>query len=120
MLASKESYGDSSNNGASKNAGATVEESSASADCPFCFGTGMEVVPGEGARRCRCQTPDHRDRLFNAARIPPRYEHCTIQGYMAADNKLSKWAAKMEDKIFIDDYMKHSMRGLLLCGSVSV
>jgi len=120
MLASKESYGDSSNNGASKNAGATVEESSASADCPFCFGTGMEVVPGEGARRCRCQTPDHRDRLFKAARIPPRYEHCTIQGYVAADNELSKWAAKMEAQIVIDDYLTLEGRGLLFSGPVGV
>src|SRR2546421_6337309 len=38
--------------------------------CPYCFGTGMEVVPGVGARRCRCQSPDYRERLFRAARIP--------------------------------------------------
>src|SRR5437870_7492413 len=86
--------------------------------CPHCFGTGMEVVPGEGARRCRCQTPDHRERLFKAARIPPRYEHCTIQGYIAADNELSKWAAKMEAQVVIEDYLTLDGRGLLFSGPV--
>jgi hypothetical protein len=26
--------------------------------CSFCFGTGMEVVPGKGARRCRCRVEE--------------------------------------------------------------
>src|ERR1044071_1992534 len=68
----------------------------AQAECPFCFGTGMEVVPGDGARRCRCQSPDQRQRLTHSSRIPPRYQHCTIQGYVAADDELSKWKAKGE------------------------
>ena len=37
----------------------------AGTDCPHCFGTGMEVVPGEGARRCRCQTPTSGNVCFN-------------------------------------------------------
>src|SRR5207302_4523501 len=119
MSASENSYRDSSNNGASKNAAATVEESSASADCPFCFGTGMEVVPGEGARRCRCQTPDHRQRLFQAARIPARYQHCTLQGYDAGDSD-SKWVAKIEADRIINDYLVIDGRGLLFVGSVGV
>ena len=119
MAASEKSYGDSVKNGASQDA-AAVEESPASAECPFCFGTGMEIVAGEGARRCRCQTPDQRERIFRAARIPPRYEHCTIQGYIAADDELSKWAAKMEAQIIIDDYLTLDGRGLLLSGPVGV
>src|SRR6478672_5580396 len=89
-------------------------------DCPHCFGTGMEVIPGEGARRCRCQTPDQRDRLLKRARIPPRYQHCTIQGYEAANDELSKWAAKMEAQIVIDDYLTIDGRGLLFNGPVGV
>jgi len=88
------------------------------AECPRCFGTGMEVVPDEGARRCRCQTPDQRDRLLKSARIPPRYQHCTIQGYEAANEELSKWAAKMEAQIVIDDYLTIDGRGLLFTGPV--
>src|ERR671914_1778156 len=91
-----------------------------SSECPHCFGSGMEVVSGEGARRCRCQSPDNRDRLLLSARIPPRYQHCTIQGYEAAKHELSKWAAKMEAQIIIDDYLSLEGRGLLLTGPVGV
>src|ERR1700752_3340481 len=90
------------------------------AECPHCFGSGMEIVPGEGARRCRCQSPDARDRLLTASRIPARYHHCTIQGYEAANHELSKWAAKMEAQIIIDDYLTLEGRGLLLTGPVGV
>src|SRR6266851_9451135 len=65
--------------------------------CSYCFGTGMEVVPGVGARRCRCQSPDYRERLFRAARIPPRYQHCEFANYDKgkSDSKAdtSKWIA---------------------------
>jgi DNA replication protein DnaC len=96
------------------------ETASAQAECPFCFGTGMEVVPGDGARRCRCQSPDQRQRLSQSSRIPPRYQHCTIQGYVAADDELSKWAAKVEAQIVIDDYLSLDGRGLLFTGAVGV
>lgn len=92
----------------------------AGTECPHCFGTGMEVVPEVGARRCRCQTPDQRNRLFQSARIPPRYEHCTIQDYVAADDELSKWAAKVEAQIVIEDYLSLDGRGLLFTGPVGV
>ncbi len=85
----------------SQGAASTSTETDA---CPHCFGTGMEVVPGVGARRCRCQTPDHRTRLFQAARIPPRYQHCTIQNYVTGDDETSKWAAKIEALRRIQDY----------------
>ena len=92
----------------------------AESECPHCFGTGMEIISGEGARRCRCQTPDQRDRLLLSARIPPRYQHCTIQGYEAANEELSKWVAKMEAQIVIDDYLTIDGRGLLFTGAVGV
>ena len=87
--------------------------------CPHCFGTGMEVVPGEGARRCRCQSPDHRQRLFQAARIPARYQHCTLQGYDAGDSD-SKWVAKIEADRIINDYLVIDGRGLVFVGPVGV
>src|SRR2546423_12431643 len=97
-----------------------LNSSEASADCPRCFGTGMEVVPGVGARRCDCQSLDNRRRLFQSARIPPRYQHCTLQGYVAGDDELSKWAAKVEAQIVIDNYLTLEGRGLLLTGAVGV
>lgn len=87
--------------------------------CPHCFGTGMEVVSGVGARRCRCQTPDHRQRLFQTARIPPRYQHCTLANYDAGDSD-SKWSAKKESQIILDDYLVLDGRGLLFIGAVGV
>jgi DNA replication protein DnaC len=87
--------------------------------CPHCFGTGMEIVPAEGARRCRCQSPDHRERLFQAARIPARYQHCTLQGYDAGDSD-SKWVAKIEADRIINDYLAIDGRGLLFVGPVGV
>ena len=90
------------------------------AACPFCFGTGMEVIPGEGAKRCRCQSPDHRVRLLQTARIPPRYQHCTLQGYVAGDAELSKWVAKREAQIVLDEFPSLDGRGLLFVGAVGV
>lgn len=102
---------------ADENAEATAADGSA---CPHCFGTGMEVVPGVGARRCRCQTPDHWARLFHAARIPPRYQHCTIQNYVTGDSETSKWVAKREADRIINDFLVADGRGLLFVGPVGV
>jgi len=92
--------------------------------CPHCFGTGMEVVPEVGARRCRCQTLDQRQRLFHAARIPPRYQHCTLQDFKHADSDsdsdTSKWLAKAEAQRILDDYLVIEGRGLVFIGAVGV
>ena len=49
--------------------------------CQFCFGSGMEVVEGRGARRCRCRTKNNQAKLLEAARIPRRYNQCSLQNY---------------------------------------
>jgi len=87
--------------------------------CPYCFGTGMEVVPGVGARRCRCQSPDYRERLFRAARIPPRYQHCNLANYDMGDSE-SLWKAKIEAQKILDDFLEIDGRGLLFMGAVGV
>jgi DNA replication protein DnaC len=91
----------------------------ASSSCPFCFGTGMEIVPEVGARRCRCQTSERKDRLFGAARIPPRYQHCTLANFDAG-NSDAKWRAKVEAQIVLDDFATIDGRGLLFTGPVGV
>jgi len=88
--------------------------------CPRCFGTGMEVVAGEGARRCDCQVADNRERLFRQARIPPRYQHCTITNYDVSNNDESKWKAKGEAQNVIEEFPTIDGRGLLLVGPVGV
>src|SRR2546423_12578111 len=87
--------------------------------CPRCFGTGLEMVPGEGARRCDCQMSDHRERLFQSARIPPRYQHCTLANYDAGSSE-AMWIAKREAQVVLDDFLVIDGRGLLLIGPVGV
>ena len=100
--------------------GDNVDESkSTSRDCPRCFGTGIEIVAGEGARRCDCQTSDFLQRLFQNARIPARYQHCTLANYDAGDSE-AKWVAKREAQIVLDDFLIIDGRGLLLVGPVGV
>src|SRR5262249_43103565 len=98
------------------------EESKTAADCPHCFGTGMEPVPDDKRlmRRCRCQTQDHGERLSRAARIPPRYQHCTLANYEAGDTELSKWVAKAESQRILDDYPVLEGRGVVFVGAVGV
>src|SRR5947209_9157628 len=55
--------------------------SSEPAVCQFCFGSGMEVVAGKGAKRCRCRTQNNQAKLLEAARIPRRYSECSLQNY---------------------------------------
>jgi len=61
--------------------------------CSFCFGTGMEVVPGKGVRRCRCRADDARKKLLEAARIPRRYEGCSLGNYQPGANNGSQLRA---------------------------
>ena len=89
------------------------------ASCPRCFGTGIEIVAGEGARRCDCQASDHLNQLFQNARIPARYQHCTLANYDAGDSE-AMWIAKREAQIVLDDFLVIDGRGLLLVGPVGV
>ena len=90
--------------------------------CPFCFGSGMEMVAGKGARRCRCRTQDRRANLLAAARIPVRYEHCVLSSYKAKSHEDSKWRAKQEADLLYEDYpaIAAEGRGLLFMGPVGV
>lgn len=54
-------------------------------ECPFCGGTGWKTVeiPGKPNRvvRCDCRSKDRTKRIVEAARIPARYEHCTLSEF---------------------------------------
>src|SRR5213080_2689365 len=89
------------------------------AACPDCFGTGMRVVPGAGASRCRCQFSNQRDSLVYEARVPARYRHCNLANYDAGNSE-SKWIAKTESQILLDEYPTLDGRGLLFTGAVGV
>ena len=86
--------------------------------CSFCFGTGMEVVAGKGARRCRCRATDARAKLLEAASIPRRYTECSLSNYRPAkDNNGSQLCAFSYAFRLVREYPAVD-RGLLLMGPV--
>jgi DNA replication protein DnaC len=87
--------------------------------CSFCFDTGMEVVPGKGARRCRCRTEDARKKLLEAACIPRRYEGCALSNYQPATNNGSQLRAFNYAYRLAREYPSVD-RGLLLMGTCGV
>ncbi|HEX8283896.1 MAG TPA: ATP-binding protein [Pyrinomonadaceae bacterium] len=95
--------------------------------CQRCFGTGYEVIPGRGARRCECRTQDTRSKLLEQARIPRRYrepapprrEACTLQNYYPAPNNGSQLKAFNYAFRLVREYPSVE-RGLLLMGPVGV
>jgi len=95
--------------------------------CQRCFGTGHEVVPGKGARRCECRTQDTRSKLLEQARIPRRYrepapprrEACTLQNFYPAPNNGSQLKAFNYAFRLVREYPGVE-RGLLLMGPVGV
>jgi DNA replication protein DnaC len=99
----------------------------APASCPLCFGTGLEVIPGKGARRCECKTSDARTKLLMQARIPRRYreaapprkESCTLQNYYPSPNNGSQLKAFNYAFRLVREYPAVE-RGLLLTGPVGV
>jgi DNA replication protein DnaC len=91
----------------------------APAVCPFCFGTGLEVVPGKGARRCDCRAEESRRRLLEAARVPRRYDSCTLQSYRPAQGNSSQLRAFSSAFRLVREYPAAD-RGLLLAGPCGV
>jgi DNA replication protein DnaC len=90
--------------------------------CPVCFGTGMRIMK-DGARRCDCQAKDQRQRLFEVARIPRRYQHCSIHNFFNVEHEASKYLALDWSRKFIEEYLeagREDGRGLLFVGPVGV
>jgi DNA replication protein DnaC len=96
---------------------ARQDSSAAPESCPFCFGTGMEVVAGKGARRCRCRAGERRAKLFKAACIPLRYERCSLANYRVAPGNSSQLQAFNYAFKLVDEYPAID-RGLLFMGPV--
>lgn len=89
------------------------------AACSLCFGTGMEVVPGKGARRCGCRQQDRRTRLTENAHIPRRFLECSLSNYHPAKNYSSQLLAYSLAYRLVQEYPDHE-RGLLLMGPCGV
>jgi len=87
--------------------------------CTLCFGSGMECMPGKGARRCRCRSVDARLQLLAEARIPQRYRRCSLSNYAPAQGNGSQLRAFNYAFRLVRDYPAVE-RGLLLMGSCGV
>lgn len=87
--------------------------------CPKCFGTGMEVVAGKGARKCACRQESAHLRMMDSARIPRRYENCNILNYKPAHGNGSQLKAHNYAYRLMREYPAVE-RGLLFMGTVGV
>mgnify|MGYP001255513024 CR=1 FL=1 len=85
--------------------------------CQLCFGSGLEVVAGKGARPCECRKRDAQSGLLDKARLPKRYEDCYFSNYTPM-NGSQEFAKKHASRLAME--YPAVDRGLLLTGSVGV
>jgi len=94
--------------------------------CIVCEGSGLRIVQESGrqvARPCECRAERRAKRMLERARIPKRYEHCTLLDfdteYAGADNSLR--AARLMARRFVEGYpVETEGKGLLLTGDIGV
>lgn len=77
--------------------------------CTWCGGTGWEMVDGKGVRPCRCRISERRNQLLAVAKIPKRYEACSMDNYIPQGSPrsqefLSQAYALRDAKNFVDEY----------------
>jgi DNA replication protein DnaC len=85
--------------------------------CGLCYGTGMEVVPGKGARPCKCRKQKSHSSQLEKVKIPRRYESCHFQSYKVinpSQQKAYAYASKLAMEYPAID------RGLLLMGTCGI
>ena len=87
--------------------------------CHPCYGTGSEVVAGKGARRCECRTGNQPKKLLDAARIPRRYDACSLQNYYPTPGNGAQLRAFNYAFRLVREYPAVD-RGLLFMGTVGV
>ena len=85
--------------------------------CPLCYGTGMEVVPGKGARLCECRKQKSHSNQIEKVKIPRRYENCHFQSYSVM-NPSQERAFRFATKLAME--YPAVERGLLLMGTCGV
>ena len=96
----------------------TVDEETV---CPECGGTGWRLQEMNGAdvaRRCSCAETVRRQRLLEAAGIPSRYRHCSLDGFELwneEDPTLRRALRAVRE--FVDLY-PNPEKGLVLMGPV--
>jgi DNA replication protein DnaC len=85
--------------------------------CSLCDDTGWKPVEQDGARRvtrCDCWYDGVSAKLLDAARIPPRYRRCELEGFVTYPNE-KLLAAVRHAKKFADEFPA-IQKGLCLIG----
>ncbi|MCY7374845.1 MAG: ATP-binding protein [Pyrinomonadaceae bacterium] len=85
--------------------------------CPLCYGSGMEIVKGKGARPCGCRKQKSHSNLIEKTKIPKRYENCHFHSYRVLNPSQDR-AFRYSSKLAMD--YPAVERGLLLMGTVGV
>lgn len=85
--------------------------------CQICYGTGVEIVPGKGARICSCRGRDTHSTSLGRVRVPKRYEICHFHNYKPQHPSQER-AFKLATQLAME-YPAFE-RGLLLSGTVGV
>ena len=79
-------------------------------ECPICSGRGIVIESGpdskEYARTCECRIGRRADRRIERARVPRRYEHCSLESFETnfrnADRSLE--AAHLTARKFVEGF----------------
>jgi len=85
--------------------------------CPLCYGSGMEIVTGKGARPCKCRKQKSHSNLIEKARIPKRYTDCHFYSYRVLNPSQDR-AFRYSSRLAME--YPAIERGLLLMGTVGV
>jgi len=102
---------------------ASLHTAQSTPECPICGGTGWKPIeiPGKASRvtRCDCHLDARIALLLKAARIPARYEHCTLTDFSTdfsgAHRALA--AARLSAGRFVEEYPLEKT-GLLFIGPI--
>jgi DNA replication protein DnaC len=95
----------------------TVTEADEALVCGKCFGSGMEIVPGQGARPCECRKQRTAGNPFEKVRVPRRYLGCHFNSYKP--EHATQTAAQRIAMQFTKEYPAVS-KGLLFMGPVGI
>jgi DNA replication protein DnaC len=95
--------------------------------CPACGGTGWkQIPPAEGKKtpqvvRCDCRLGMRTDLLLSRARIPARYEHCSLSDFHAdfAGANKTLHSARLAAGRFVEEYPLERT-GLMFIGPIGV
>ncbi len=86
-------------------------------ECPKCFGTGLEIIDGKGARICSCRKQKGHSNQLKRVRVPERYLNCHFNSYEPKNQsqaRAAKFAITLAQEYPVVD------QGLILMGTVGV